>query len=413
MIGRALLIIGLAIGIGIQFTLIGAAAAVPQTAAPKPAAKPVLKVTVAGKVGALVRGGKTSFVFLGQIHHFDVLLERVKPHVATPPLRVETDVHGAFKFPAVPVGDYLLRVRIPTIPLPLTVAELYRQPVTVQKGNPDLDLRMPFTVLKIAGPDGMPAEWDQIKVAIRRRGETLNQDWESGYQKRPGANPTGPLEEQGSIVVEMNGVPGNVSLGFNWQSHDKTSVLLPLVEENGSARYRLWLTSGADQGCVLRFSGARGQTPPELEARLSPYSTLVGAVERKDLPAGAGKPRLQVDVYDSDDHTDRLYTTFAETEADGSFSITQLPFGTAWVSATVTHQMPGGGITQYSTGAEAVVIGKQVKLSPLIITPTSDKEAAQKRAQFLKAPIIPPRLVPNANTGAPSGSGIPPGLYSR
>ena len=373
--------------------------------AKKPAAKTAApaKVTVTGLGGARVKGAAVPLVFLGQIRHFDVVLDRVPNKTAVPPkkampsvrVRCETGTRGEFHLPAVPPGSYLLRIVMPGVPVGLNNAELYRASLDVRPGMAPLELRMPFLAMKVLEADGSALDWEMLRLQVKREGPALHQEWESGFAKKPGANPPGPLEEKGGIIVEIQSQNGEISVSYSWQSHDKSFILFPLVEEDGPVDYRLALNAPRHGSCTLRFDASRGKSPEEVVARLSPFGTVAGKVRLKDVDAPLGQVQVTASVYALDDRSTPLCTLRATPDADGSFSFDEVPRGAIWISAQVVTNAPGKPQLAYGASTGLELGGETPKPLDLLISPTSQQEAAARTQEFFRPraarPIVQPQ----------------------
>ncbi len=310
----------------------------PASRNPTPPTKPVQesppKVAVTGEVLARVRGEMLPVVVMGDLRHLDVLLERPTVSRGLVRLQAHTDARGRFTFPNVPAGKYTVRVRIPEMPLERDLAELYRAEVEITPQRPALQIQMPYLVMRAVEPNGAPATWDRLVVNARREGGELKQSWNLIFQKEPGANPLGPVEEKGGITIHVEKENGQVSFGYSWSAKDKNLLMFPVVEEDAQVRYTMTVSIPKQRCGYRRFEVRRGTSPAELEFVMEPLHRVQGKVSLKGLDVPLSRSRVSLTVYDPVEKVPVFARTTTPND-EGNYTFEDVPRGLAWVAVSL------------------------------------------------------------------------------
>lgn len=390
---------------------VGARPPAKQTVAPpaKPSKPAISKVAVSGQVQARIRGETSPIVVMGDLRHLDLILERPSLSQGLVRIHGRTDARGMFSIPDVPAGKYTVRVRIPEMPLERDMGELYRAEVEITPQRPFLQVQMPYLVMRAVEPNGAAAAWDRLVVKVRREGGELKQTWNLVFQKEPGANPQGPVEEKGGITIHVEKEMGQVSFGYSWSTKDKNLLMFPVVEEDAQVRYYMTLSIPQRQCGYRRFAGRRGQSPGELEFLMEPFHRVQGRISLEGIEAPLPQARVNLTVYDPADKTP-IHVRAVTPNAEGHYVFDEVPPGLAWVAVSLQGTAGEQQNVPYSA-AEWLTLGVKPRAGGdagalnLVVSPESARGTAgrfQAMQRFKPAPEPPRPSSPEKNPLAPA-----------
>ncbi|MGV3719871.1 MAG: carboxypeptidase-like regulatory domain-containing protein [Actinomycetota bacterium] len=305
----------------------------------------VQRVTVRGSVVALLRGEDARFRFmeapgdLDSTRYFEVTFtdpDEVEPE---PVARVRTDPDGGFTARSLPVGSYIVQVRIPTVAEGQDHGILYRGRVELKADEAKQELRLPvrFLYIRVQDADGKPFAWTTLRLGIHRTGGELDQRWGQVVFSRGGLEGPGGMPQpagEGKIMVRLQ--KGGFS--FSWSSKEVGAVIFPVVEEDQSVRYRMTLSVPGMGYKIQRFSAARDKSPAEVDCPMRPFSVIAGRVKLDGLEADLRGASLSLSVLDpEDDGADVRALQFASAQVapDGSFRFPEVTAGLVQIAAEV------------------------------------------------------------------------------
>lgn len=305
----------------------------------------VQRVTVRGSVIALLRGEDAQFRFLDapgdldSTRYFEITFTDPDSVETDPVARVRTDPDGGFTARSLPVGVYLVQVRIPTVAEGQDHGILYRGRVELKADAPKQELRLPvrFLYIRVQDADGKPFGWTTLRLGVQRTGGELDQRWGQVVFSRGGLEGPGGMPQpagEGKILVRLQ--KGGFS--FSWSSKEIGAVIFPVVEEDLDVRYRMTFSVPGMGYKIQRFSAARDKAPSEVECPMRPFSVIAGRVKLEGLEADLRGASLTMSVLDpEDDGADVRALQFASAQVapDGSFKFTEVTAGLVQIAAEV------------------------------------------------------------------------------